>query len=725
MPDLAHPFEGLTPIDHRAVKRELKSRSGPSGTPQTDFENKLWAVVHGLRPSAITVGRDPTILLPGFKYHPDVFALFDTFALVCEATDTSSKSYLTEELARIETAKPPLTRYLSQQFDGRKLVCILAVKDKSDLSEGLSANAHKSGIKLLDTRELDYYTTLLRSAGVGIFHLFFARVAPSILQVGEHSIPAICIKEGKRKKYIFSVSPHELLQRAFVSHRELTSPDEAHLGYQRMLNKRKLREIATYITKKQSFPAPIIVSFPKNAGEDFNPISKRDTETLEDVTLGQLILPKKPASVYVVDGQHRLFGYTLLPRSEKHFINVIAYKGLLPHHQGSMFVDINLKQTKVPSRLLWELYPDILSPEDDEYFKAVVSRAVERLITSDLAGMVAHISSGSKGRISFHALCSEVVRSKLLTKSRAGVVAALAGSDWEAQQDRLYTILSAFFAVLRIRGDKWPEVNKRFFLQNTGIIPLMRELGKASKHLSLYSPAVLKSSKQSLTEGLAAYFDPLYAFYGSITNQELDNLTRTRVGSSGFIATEDLMDDIIRDTIPTFPLREKRTPPDLEHEADTLVTLIQDANRIAQGKSMEWVFSEFDKEGALKAFKKPARDAASLEKLVGLLYQELVEASASKPPKNRALEVLGIDEFSAIRSLRGLSLLRHMSAHRASHLEPARRRSAVLYLRQLSGVQSASDFDDLQPEKCLAVQIALMKDLRADFLEPLVRALKA
>jgi|GEM_PF-1721821 DGQHR domain-containing protein len=723
--DPSHAFQGLIPLAHRAVRKELKSRLKLTGDDQVDFENKLWAVVHGLRPSEITIGRDPAITLQSLEYHPDVFAIFDTFALIGESTHTSSKSFVTEELGRIEAIKPQLGRYLARELEGLKLVCLLTVKDKTELHVSIHDRAGKSGVKLLDERDLDYYLALLRNAGVGIFHLFFGRVAPAVLAVGEHTIPAIRIKEGKRYKYIFSVSPHELLERAFVSHREITAPQDAQLGYQRMLSKKKLTQIVSYIKKNKGFPAPIIVSFPRNAGEDFNPLSKKDVAVLGDVTLGHLRLPMKPASVYVVDGQHRLYGYTLVPRSEEHQINVIAYKGLQPHHQGSMFVDINLNQTKVPSRLLWELYPDILSPEDDEYYKAVVSRAVERLIPSELGGMVTHISSGTKGRISFHALCTELVRAKLVSRGGAGIVAAVAGNDWDAQEERLYVIISSFFHILAEQGRAWPEVNKRFFLQNTGLIPLIRELGKACKHLALNSSATLRSAKPALGEGLAPYFQPLYAFYGPVSNQQLDDLTHTRVGSSGFIETEDEMDDVIRETIPAFPLREKRAPPELQNSAREFVVLVQDANRLAQAESKEWIFSEFDKERALKGLSKPARDAATLERFLGILYQELVEASAGKASQNRALAILGIADSSQVPSLRGLALLRHMSAHRASHLEPARRKEAVHVLRQLSGVDTASDFDDLQPDGCLALQLGLLAKITADFLEPLIEALKA
>jgi len=687
--------------------------------------NKLWMIVHGLQPSAISIGHDPGIELHDLSYNPDVFAVFDTFALIAKSTFTSSKSLVSEELSRLENIKPHLSRYLRQERDNRKLVSILVVKDKVELHDAIKQRAHNSDVKILDERDVDYYITLLRQAGVGIFHLFFGRVAPSVLRIGEHSIPAIQIKEGRRYKYIFSVSPYELLERAFISHRELTSPQDAHLGYQRMLNKKKLKEIKAYVSRMQSFPAPIIVSFPRNAGENFQPLPKKATESLEDVTLGHLRLPTKSASIYIVDGQHRLYGYTLLPRSDEHHINVIAYKGLQPHQQGWMFVDINLKQTKVPARLLWELYPDILSQDDDEYFKAVVSRAIERLIPPHLSGIISHISSGSKGRISFQALCSEVVRAHLLTKGGGGIVGALAGHDWQAQEDRLFIILSSFLQLLADQGLHWPEVNSRFFLQNTGIIPLVRELGKACKHLSLYNPTILRSTKSSLMEGLIPYFGPLYTLYGSYTNEDLDYLTRSRVGSAGFIETEDEMDDIIRETIPSFPLREKRTPPHLQQEVDNFVALIQEVNRLAQDRSRAWVFHEFDKDRTVKVLRKPARDVASLEKFVGTIHQELIEASAGKDKHNRALDILGLTEFSQLPPLGNLSLLRHMSAHRASHMDSGRRRRAVAFLRQLSGVPSLSDFDDLKPESCLTVQIAMLRKIQTEFLEPLRNAIRA
>jgi len=711
MNNVNNPFQALTPCNQS--REESATAEG--------FENRAWALCLALHPNDITLGRDPLITLPNKQYRPDVFAMFDHFGLLIEATYTTEHNFISEELSRLEEVRTSLERLLRRDFNNRKLVCLLFIKDKEALRDSIISRAKAAKVKIISERELNYYLTLHRKVGLGIYQLFFSRFAPSVLEVSNIFIPAIRIKEGRQIKYIFSVNPHELMKRAFISHRELHAQADGDLGYQRMLRKKKLREIAKYIKAKKSFPSPIIVSFQKNAGEQFSEPKLVDKKKgVENVEVGELKLPSKPASIYIVDGQHRLYGYSLLEPSDKHHINVIAYKGLKPSRQASMFVDINLKQTKVPSTLLWELYPDILNQTDDDYYKAVISRTVEKLVESHLFGKVKHTSSGSKGPMTFHAICNEIARARLLSRGGAGVVAELEGQDWEALEDRLHTILVAFIESLEGLGKDHPEVNSRFFFQNSGIIPLIRELGKICRHLKLQDPSILRAAKSNLRESFDSYFKLLFEFYDT-TPEQLDDLTKKRVGSSGFIETEDEMDDVIRVKYPSFPLRPKRIPPELEKAVARFTSLIQEINKVSQDKKGQWIFRQYDKEGVIKALSKPARDHSGFEKVVNVVYQELVESSGHAKGDNRAAKMLGYASINDIKIMKNLSLLRHLSAHRASQLDPSRRKRGLLFLSMLSARQDIRGFYDLTAEDCLRAQIKLLDKLADDFLEILLR----
>jgi DGQHR domain-containing protein len=717
--------QNLLGINQHLVKREYKERIKKIGNDPTGFENRMWSVVYALRPAQITIGTDIPIQLPEKDYRPDIFAIFDSFALVVECTYTDHSSFHSEELARLEYVKKPLQNLVRREFQNRKLIIVFAVRNRAALTEPILRRAQKEDIKIIEERELDYFLSLFKDAGIGIFYQFWAKVSPSVLVISEHKVPAIRIREGRNCKYIFSIAPHELLKRAFISHRGLNSPDdESFLGYQRMLKKSKLKSVAKYASKKASFPSPIIVSFGKHSNEQFDlpPRTPKGIDEIQDVKVGYLHLPTKPSSIYVVDGQHRLYGFSLLQPNNRHHINVIAYKGLQGKEEGEMFVDINLKQTKVPAQLLWELYPDILSEEDPEYFKAIISKAVENLVTTELKGLVGHISTGSKGPLTFQALCTEIVRAGLITK-QGGFIAGIVGGKWERQRSRLEDILSAFFDSIFHFGKQHLEVNSRFLLTNSGIIPLIRELGKICKHEELYHHGRLRAARSGLSQTFKEYLQPLYASYGSKPADELDQLRKSRVGSSGFIKTEDEMDDKIREKIRTFPLREKRTPPELKAQCESFVTEMQEINRKATSQSKKFIFETFDPDQVTKQLSKPAKDPATLERFIKIVHQELVESSGAQSLDNRVCKLLGVQNISDIQLMRRLSLLRNRSAHRDSQIEPAKRKEAIEFLRELSEMKSIAHFDDLEGETCVKVQISLLSTIRKDFLLKLSSAL--
>lgn len=704
----------------RVVSREYKKRLEASENAETDFENKLWRVFYELKPLEITIGSDPSIEWKDFPYRPELLAVFENFIVIAEARYTPSTPYLLEGLSKLEEAKKTLGSFVSQEFPGKKMMLLFAIKDKQQLSQPVLQHAHKANARIVDERGLDYFLKLSKESGIGTYHQFFSKVAPSFLALKDQDVLAIKVKEGRRTKYIFSINPHELLERAFVSHREIDSPDEAIKGYQRMIKKARLKGIADYINEYGGFPSPIVVSI---KDERFDPISYKHSKKHDGIEFGTLHLSNKPATIYVVDGQHRLYGFTRVDRSDSHVINVIAYKGLRGNEEGSMFVDINLKQTKVPPQLLWELYPDILSEGDDEYHKAIISRVAEKLAGSPkLKGKIAHISLGTKGNIAFPTLCSEIERSGFITKNGAGIIAGIVGNKWDNQSARLSTILEAFFDVLISADKNYYDVNRRFFLHNTGIVPLIRISAKICKQLQSEKSGVLKGSKSKISEAFENYLNILYTYYGRKTPDELAKLRKARVGGSGFNDTEDEMDDVIRKVYSSFPTRSKRVPKVLRDAVGAFVTDVAAVNRRCSENSMQWIFRDFDADHVRKKLEKTAKDTRALQQFVIHVHQELIESSGSVQ-QNPLNNLLGVQNLYEVNAVERLSLLRNKCAHRNVKTTPEKRAAALGFLRELANSPSLINFDDLDGDQCLSTQISLLDHMRKDFLSIILQRL--
>jgi DGQHR domain-containing protein len=87
---------------------------------------------------------------------------------------------------------------------------------------------------------------------------------------------------------------------------------------------------------------------------------KRANDSNTEVQFGDLHLPDKYKSAWIVDGQHRLYGYSLIESAySKQNVAVIAFEGLKREDEANLFVTINHEQKSVPRTLLDELDADL------------------------------------------------------------------------------------------------------------------------------------------------------------------------------------------------------------------------------------------------------------------------------------------------------------------------------------------------------------------------------
>ena len=147
-----------------------------------------------------------------------------------------------------------------------------------------------------------------------------------------------------RSSTFSSSAPDELLKIAYVGHK--ASRDIENLEtYQRMLQPRRLKKIAEYINGGGKFPTNIVVNLKtgKKGKLLFDVIDKYDEEVL-----GVLHLPPVYASAWIIDGQHRLYGYAYARRKkgfnqDSTVLSVLAYEKLPVDKEMNLFIDINSK----------------------------------------------------------------------------------------------------------------------------------------------------------------------------------------------------------------------------------------------------------------------------------------------------------------------------------------------------------------------------------------------
>lgn len=178
------------------------------------------------------------------------------------------------------------------------------------------------------------------------------------------SIDAIKFYLGNIPAYSFIARVSELLETCYIQRR--FDKDE---GYQRALDHRRISEISQDIKNKKilAFPNSILV----------NSVNKISNDTLKKSDCPSPIkiqLPQSYCEFKVVDGQHRLLGFSKLNEKtlKSSYLPVIAFEKMPSNNELKMFIDINSKQKKVDSNLVFLLKKEFpWKPSEKEYYEKI------------------------------------------------------------------------------------------------------------------------------------------------------------------------------------------------------------------------------------------------------------------------------------------------------------------------------------------------------------------
>jgi len=146
-----------------------------------------------------------------------------------------------------------------------------------------------------------------------------------------------------------------------------------------MVKPARLKAIGQYIDGGGTFPTNIVINF-KQENLQFD-----QKERFGDTATGTLTLPSKYGSAWVIDGQHRLYGYAYASRSpeEDHaVVSVLAYDNLPVREEIKLFVDINTEQVKVSRNLVNEIVSS-LNVDDPDPKKRLDSLCARVALTLD------------------------------------------------------------------------------------------------------------------------------------------------------------------------------------------------------------------------------------------------------------------------------------------------------------------------------------------------------
>ncbi|NHK26519.1 DGQHR domain-containing protein [Parvularcula flava] len=368
-------------------KHKYKTRIKREKSIDEELENRFWLLLDALGFSELNQGRKFQVKfvrrgnVEGVK-QIDVFAKDDETVIVaeCKACSELRKRSLQKDIEEFSNLKKPIADAIRKHYGNNfkpKIIWAI-VTDKIIWSTPDKDRATGEQIAVVTERELRYFLELAKHLGPAGRYQFLAHFleGQKVPGLENRSVPAIRGKLGGRTFYSFVTTPDRLLKIAFVNHRTLNDP-KGMPTYQRLINKKRIKDIGNFIEKGGFFPTNIIVNFRDKAR--FDTIKKEDEAGIH---FGLLHFPEKYKSAYVIDGQHRLYGFSGLEHHQaSDNVLVLAFEKMDFEDEADLFVTINHEQKSVPRTLLADLQGELHWDSDNprQRLTAIASRLVNTL----------------------------------------------------------------------------------------------------------------------------------------------------------------------------------------------------------------------------------------------------------------------------------------------------------------------------------------------------------
>ena len=234
------------------------------------------------------------------------------------------------------------------------------------------------------------------------------------------------VKQGKHQFYTLTM-PSDVLAATCMVTKRIEDPIE---GFQRELDKKRAAEIARYIDEDEgTIPNSII-------------LSAQESANLKIVGRGKTLeFTKTPGAFLILDGQHRVFGFTLAKTKLR--VPVVIYNGLSRKDETRLFIDINTKQRPVPAQLLLDIKQLAeIESETEEVLRDIFDK-FDQEIDSALAGSMSP---------------SEASRSKITRVTFNQSIKPLLSVFPGRSADEIYKVLNAYISAIQIELSKKTNV---------------------------------------------------------------------------------------------------------------------------------------------------------------------------------------------------------------------------------------------------------------------------
>tara|TARA_B110000027_G_scaffold99998_1_gene105749 strand:- start:52 stop:2439 length:2388 start_codon:yes stop_codon:yes gene_type:complete len=596
------------------VKENVNSSRIRKNKPYHElFEDNIWCLFYQL--GFEILNKDNLLKLKyGIKDYNtqqiDVLAVNDEVAFVveCKSSQSSQNINYKKELESVSLKRDGYRKCINDLYGERKIKFVLATRNQS-VSKVDKERLEDEGGFHLDDHTYSYMKSLIekykKAANYQIMATFFKG---DVINNKKIKIPAIKGKMANKNYYMFSIEPEHLLKIGFVSHR--TKANKLDMPtYQRLIVPSRLKSLKEYIDDQNGFfPNSVIINFQtskKKLGWEDGP--KIDTDI--DTKTGALLIPNSYAFAYIIDGQHRIYGYAGSEFSTKHTIPVVAFENLSSTDQLEMFLKINQNQKAISKSLRITLEEDVYwnSSLLSERLKALISaiinylgRSYEPLKSLLTVGEDRSVFSSDNisNALSKSTLIPNASKEKFIVGD--GVLYDITNQNDDDEMNSTVTrvgeLISKLYAYLEEKQKKFFNEGHKLFYSNRANFGLVYTLSEINKFLTLNRKVDINTKLDYRWGLIQTYFDTIFDEYSKLNQDEISR-TLSVLGQGADKAFALLLLSLINKRVPDFTTGEleiwKETmDKNLQEDASRIITFIEEKIKKNVFKHLKFLFGD-------------------------------------------------------------------------------------------------------------------------------------
>lgn len=409
--------EGWEYIKDYANPKFVKVRKEKNFDEQ--FEDKVWLLFANM--GFTHMNSDRNFRMSYYFPDPELTQQIDVFAVdketiifvECKSAEDVKNGVFKKELEALKGQMSGLRKTALKEFPNRKVKFIWAVENYI-MSQADIKRMADFEIVFFSESTITYYSELVKHLGTAARYQLLGNLLANVeIKNMQNKIPAIKGTMGGHDYYEFSIEPEKLLKIGYVLHRSEANKNMMPT-YQRIIKKKRLKEVKNFIDEGGYFPNSLIISI-DTKGKDlqFDQSATKVEGALSK--LGILHLPKKYHSAYIIDGQHRLYGYSDSIYAKSNTIPVVAFVNLDRSEQLKLFMDINENQKSVSKTLRVTLNRDMLwdSPNYNQRREALRSNIAQMCGEEQTSPLLGRIVIGEDEKNNKKCITIEAVQAAL------------------------------------------------------------------------------------------------------------------------------------------------------------------------------------------------------------------------------------------------------------------------------------------------------------------------